>query len=36
MNGWIMVDPGGVETDTNLKDWVRQAAKFVGTLPPKG
>jgi hypothetical protein len=35
MKGWIMVDPGGVETDKDLKDWVQVAVKFVGSLPPK-
>jgi hypothetical protein len=35
MKGRVMVDPGGVEADEDLKDWVRLAAKFVGKLPPR-
>ena len=35
MTGWVMVDPGGTETDDDLKDWVRRAVKFTGKMPPK-
>ena len=35
MTGWIMVDPGGTETDADVRDWVRRAARFTSTLPPK-
>jgi hypothetical protein len=30
-----MVEPGGVETDNDLQDWVRRATKFAGSLPAK-
>jgi TfoX/Sxy family transcriptional regulator of competence genes len=36
MKGWVMVRPDGVEGDEELRTWVRRAAAFVGTLPPKG
>jgi TfoX N-terminal domain len=35
MKGWVMVDPGGTETDDDLKDWIRHATKFVGKMPAK-
>ena len=35
MKGWALVEPAGIETDEALKDWVRRAAKFAGSLPPK-
>jgi TfoX/Sxy family transcriptional regulator of competence genes len=35
MKGWVMVEPGGVETDNDLQDWVRRATKFAGSLPAK-
>ena len=35
MTGWVMVQPGGVETEDDLRDWVQLAVKFVGTLPDK-
>ena len=35
MTGWVMVEPEGVEGDDQLKDWIRRAEEFVGTLPRK-
>lgn len=35
MTGWVMVQPGGVESEDDLSDWVQLAVKFVGTLPDK-
>lgn len=35
MKGWAMVEPYGIEADDELKYWVRRAAKFAGSLPPK-
>ena len=35
MKGWIMVEPKGVEDDDQLKEWIKQAMKFVGKLPGK-
>ena len=35
MNGWVMVDPEGIQTDDALLDWLVKAKDFVGTLPPK-
>jgi TfoX/Sxy family transcriptional regulator of competence genes len=35
MKNWVLVEPGGVEGDDQLADWIRRAVKFVGTLPAK-
>ena len=35
MRNWVAVDPGGVEDDDQLKDWIERALKFVKTLPKK-
>lgn len=35
MKGWIMVEPGGVKDDHQLKDWIGRATTFVKTLPKK-
>ena len=35
MKGWVLVEPGGVEDDGQLQDWIRRAIKFVGKLPSK-
>ena len=32
---WTMIEPVGVESDADLKDWIRRAAKFVGSLQEK-
>jgi hypothetical protein len=35
MKGWVMVAPGGHETDESLADWVQQGVEFVLSLPAK-
>lgn len=35
MKGSVMVEPEGVEDDDPLRDWIRRAEEFVGTLPVK-
>jgi hypothetical protein len=35
MRNWVLVEPGGVEDDAQLKGWVQRAVKFVGKLPGK-
>ena len=35
MTGWVMVQPGGLESDADLKQWVNLAVKFAKSLPPK-
>jgi hypothetical protein len=35
MSGWIFVEPGGFETDGDLKVWIDQGVAYARTLPPK-
>ena len=35
MKGWVMVEPAGVATDEELRDWVSRCVAFVRTLPAK-
>ena len=35
MKGWVMVEPDGLDTDSQLRDWIERAANFVRTLPAK-
>ncbi len=35
MKGWILVEPKGLATDGQLGKWVRVAAKYAASLPPK-
>ena len=35
MKGWIFVDPGGLEGDDQLRDWIARATKYVSALPKK-
>ena len=35
MNGWVLVEPEGVEDDDQLTDWVRRAVELVEILPAK-
>jgi len=35
MKGWIIVEPDGLETDEELRQWIEQAIGFVGGLPAK-
>ena len=35
MRGWLVVEPAGVATDEELRDWVSRCVAFVRTLPAK-
>ena len=35
LSNWVMVEPGGIEGDDDLQAWVKLAAKFAQSLPPK-
>ena len=35
MKGWLMVEPGGVESDEDLNYWIDQGVNFAQSLPPK-
>jgi hypothetical protein len=35
LTGWVMVEPPGVATDEELRDWVGRCVAFVRTLPAK-
>jgi TfoX/Sxy family transcriptional regulator of competence genes len=35
MAGWVLVAPGGIETDQDLQQWVEQGYKFAYALPAK-
>jgi hypothetical protein len=35
MTGWVLVEPQGVADDDRLGEWVRRAARFIGTLPAR-
>lgn len=35
MKGWLLVKPGGIQEDDQLKGWVQRAVRFVGTLAAK-
>jgi TfoX/Sxy family transcriptional regulator of competence genes len=35
MKGWAMVEPDGLERDSQLDAWIRRAVDFVDTLPRK-
>jgi len=35
MRGWVMVQPGGVESDEELQQWVQLGVEFARALPPK-
>jgi TfoX/Sxy family transcriptional regulator of competence genes len=35
MKGWVMVEPAGVATDDDLREWVGRCVAFVRTLPAK-
>lgn len=35
MNGYVFIDPPGIESDAELAGWVRRCLDFVATLPPK-
>jgi TfoX N-terminal domain len=35
MDGWLRVDPEGVETKSQLEPWVRRGVAYARSLPPK-
>jgi hypothetical protein len=35
MKGWVMVEPEGIETDEQLREWIEKSLDFVSTLPRK-
>ncbi len=35
MRGWALVEPEGLELDSQLAEWIDQTLQFVRTLPPK-
>ena len=35
MNGWVMVEPEGLDTEDELAGWLDRALAFVVTLPAK-
>lgn len=35
MAGWLFVDPGVVEDDDELREWVARGVGYAGSLPPK-
>jgi TfoX/Sxy family transcriptional regulator of competence genes len=35
LQGWVMVQGAGFDTDSKLEAWLNQAKEFVETLPPK-
>ena len=32
MKGWVVVEPDGIDSDKQLKEWVQKAIEFVVTL----
>ena len=35
MKGWALIEPAGIESDRDLKTWLRRAADFAESLPVK-
>lgn len=35
MKGYVYVEPEGIESDKDLKNWIDRCVEFVSTLPPK-
>jgi TfoX/Sxy family transcriptional regulator of competence genes len=35
MRGWALVEPAGIESDHDLEAWVKRAANYAESLPPK-
>ena len=33
MKGWVMVEPDGLDSDSELAKWIEKAIQFVETLP---
>lgn len=32
MKGWVIVEPDGIDSDVQLREWVKRASEFVLTL----
>jgi hypothetical protein len=35
MKGWVLVEPDGIASEKDLKEWVEAGLNFALTLPPK-
>jgi hypothetical protein len=35
MDGWLLVEPAGLERDEDLKRWVDRGVGYARSLPPK-
>ena len=35
MKGWVLVEPDGITSESELKEWVEARVNFALTLPPK-
>jgi TfoX/Sxy family transcriptional regulator of competence genes len=35
MRGWVMVEPEGVASESDLRRWIEQGIQFALSLPPK-
>jgi len=35
MDGWLRVEPDGVESDADLSRWVEVGVRYASSLPPK-
>jgi hypothetical protein len=35
MKGWVMITPGGYESELDLRAWVHRGVSFALSLPPK-
>ena len=35
LKGWVMVEPEGCATESDLKNWVEQGLAYAQSLPPK-
>jgi TfoX/Sxy family transcriptional regulator of competence genes len=35
MTGWVLVAPEGLDDDSQVRDWIGRAEKFVSMLPAK-
>ncbi len=35
MDGWLIVEPGGLANEAELSAWVARSVSFVKSLPPK-
>ncbi len=36
MQGYVFIDKPGIETEAQLRFWLKRCEQFVSTLPPKG